>query len=108
MLPIDIGLVDIASQCASGLDAVRSCGVTVTASSAPLTNFSGEGGQRLDRRPTDIAQTTGIGLAADVQVANVSHVKARLPDIAVTTSPATTMNADTSRPGGLPKDVNIR
>ena len=90
------------------LDTIGSNGVTVSTSSAPLLNLSGEGGQRIDRRAPDVAVSTGQGLPAEVHADFVSHARPLLPDIAQTTSPAVTVNANTNCSGGLPTNVLIR
>lgn len=90
------------------LDTIGSNGVSVSASSAPLISSSGEGGQRLDKRPADTAVPTHNGLPTEARPDFVSHVVPSLPVIAQTTSPAITLNADTRRTGGLPTNVLIR
>jgi hypothetical protein len=96
------------SQRPAQLDAIGSNGVSVSSSSSSTTNHSGEGGQRLDLKATEIAHSTGSGLAADAHPDFVSHVVPCLPVIAKTTTPAITMHANTNRLGGLPSNVNIR
>ena len=90
------------------MDAIGSNGVSVSSSSAPLINASGEGGQRLDKRTADISEATHTGLAAEARPDFVSHVVPSLPTIAETTSPAVNVDADTRRAGGLPSNVMIR
>ena len=82
--------------------------VTQTAASVPVMQLSGEGGQRLDRRSADESVTTGKGLAAEVFAGSVNHARHEAPKVAICTSPAVNVHADTTRPGGLPKNVNIR
>jgi len=109
--------------------------VTKTTSSSPVIQLSGEGGQRLDKKRTPKAITTGHGLPRTVFAGSANQVKHSepskaaitgkglptevfpgssnltmnaLPEIAIVTSPSIDVNAGTAHPGGLPVNVNIR
>jgi hypothetical protein len=109
--------------------------VTQTAGSAPVIQRSGDSGQRLDKRTTTNAKSTGKGLAREVFAGSICHAKHSPPPeaigtgtglpaevfpgsasptmkiaaiVALCTPPAVDVHADTRRSGGLPKNVHIR
>lgn len=90
------------------IGALASSGVTVSAPSVPLTNLSGDSGQRVDRRSPDESHTTGTGLAAEVFPAAVNHARYAPPVVATPLPTSVNVQADTRGPGGLPINVHIR
>lgn len=84
-------------------------GVSVTVSSAPVVNVSGDHAQRLDMRGPVVAESGSKGLPVNVSADSVSHAKYTPPTVAQTFRPAVNLAADTSvKGGGLPKNVLIR
>jgi len=78
-----------------------------TPSSASTTNSTGE--QQLPSRLAVWAKPVpGRGLPAEVHAGHSSHVRSSRPAIAATRPPAKDVHAGNSRPGGLPKNVNIK
>jgi hypothetical protein len=88
--------------------AMANSGVTVSAASVPLTDFSGDSGHRLDMHAPDESRSTGTGLATEVFPGTVNHARMTPPDIAVPLPPSVNVQADTRISGGLPINVHIR
>ena len=90
------------------IPSMASNGVTVSAASVPLTNHSGDAGQRLDMRAPEESQPTGSGLPAEVFPGSVNHTRNAPPVVAVPLPPSVNVQADTRGSGGLPINVHIR
>jgi hypothetical protein len=88
--------------------AMANSGVSVSAASVPLTDFSGDSGHHLDMRSPEEAQSTGTGLPAEVFPGAVNHARMMPPVIAVPLPPSVNVPADTRISGGLPINVHIR
>lgn len=84
-----------------------SSGVTVTRS-APLSITSNGEQQRLSMEKPDVAIPTGTGLPANVFADSQNLARSMPPQVAQVTSPAVTVDANTSSRSGLPVNVHIR
>lgn len=86
-------------------------GVTVTPSSAPLRNASGDAHRAwAAKRPKDngvIVQKGLPGLPATINAGEQNHSK-QIQEFAVRMPVAKTFDGGAKRPGRLPKNVNIR